>query len=209
MKKRSLSSFKVNKVVAIATLLGFGLGITLFVLLRFIFLSPDVTHYHANFAVFLNNERVTFEGPGYYEEVQSCSSDETSPRGRVHMHQPDNNIAHVHDENVTWGHFFEGLGWALGPETLVTDDQVYVTDDVRTLKFYINGALVDSPYNQVIQNEDQLLISYGENSGDIKAQKAAVGEPVSAEVANTQHDPAACRGSEDSSISARLKNAIW
>lgn len=205
---KQFTNFKVNKKVATGVLLGAVIGVLLLLTVRFIFKKPEITHYHANFAVFIDGKRETFEGPGYYEEVQACSATE-SPRGRTHMHLPDNNIAHVHDKNVTWGHFFESIGWALGLDALVTEDEVYRTTQEKALAFYLNGEEVASPFNEVIGNEDVLVISYGDGSDDLKAQAEAAKKPTPAHTANTQTDPAACRGEEELGFAARLKDAIW
>ena len=208
MKNITVIKRRLDKKITRALLIGILFGAVLFVLIRFIFNSPAPVHYHANFAVFINSTREEFDGPGYYEEVQTCSAT-TSPRGRTHMHQPDNNIAHVHDKNVTWGHFFESIGWALGPNVLATKDAVYQDNDGKKLTFLLNGEDVPSPYNQVIGNEDALLVSYGDNSINLKKEAEAVARPVAAHQANTEKDPAACRGSEELGSSARLKKAIW
>jgi hypothetical protein len=125
------------------------------------------------------------------------------------MHQPDNNVVHVHDKNVTWGHFFESIGWALGSDTLVTTDTVYKTTDQKALTFYLNNKEVASPFDQVIGNEDVLVVSYGDGSANLKTQAQEAKKPTPAHTANIQKDPAACRGSEELSFTTRLKNALW
>lgn len=205
---KSVKNLPINKKIAVSVLIGAVMGVLLLIAVRFIFMKPEITHYHANFAVFIDGKRQEFNGPGYYEEVQACSATE-SPRGRTHMHMPDNNVAHVHDKNVTWGHFFESIGWALGPDALVTDDEVYHSDQKKALIFYLNGKEVASPFNEVIGNEDVLVVSYGDGSADLKKQAEAAKEPTPARTANVQTDPAACRGEEELGIKARLKNAVW
>ncbi len=199
---------KINRNTMLSVLVGIIFGAMLFTLIRFIFNNPAPVHYHANFAVFFDEKREEFSGPGYFEEVQACSATE-SPRGRTHMHQPDNNVVHVHDKNVTWGHFFESLGWALGPDTLVTTNSVYKTTDQKALTFYLNNKEVASPFDQVVGNEDVLVVSYGDGSADLKKQADEAKKPTPADTANVQKDPAACRGSEELSFSTRLKNAVW
>lgn len=208
MKLFKKSSLKLDKKIAISVGVGVVLGAVLFIAVRFIFNNPAPVHFHANFAVFIDGKREEFSGPGYYEEVQACSATE-SPRGRTHMHQPDNNVAHVHDKNVTWGHFFESIGWSLGPDALVTTDSVYRTTDQKALTFYLNNKEVASPFDQVIGNEDVLVISFGDGTADLKNQAQEAKKPTPAHTANIQKDPAACRGSEELSLTSRLKNAIW
>lgn len=199
---------KFSKKIVLAIILGTVVGISLFVSVRLLFNNAEATHYHANFAVFIDGKREEFKSPNFYEEVQACSATMT-PRGRVHMHQPDNNVIHVHDKNVTWGHFFESFGWALGPGALVTDDVTYTSSNGKVLKFLLNDQEVNSPFDQIVGNEDTLLISYDLPTADFKNQFAAAKKPTPASQANTQQDPAACRGNTKPKFSERLKNAIW
>ena len=92
-------------------LIGVIVGLIAFGAYRFVSYDPEHTHYHANFAVVIDNQKEEFESFSYYEELTGCSID-TAPtaKGRVHMHEPENSVVHVHDEAVTWGHFFENLG---------------------------------------------------------------------------------------------------
>ena len=204
---KTISAYITKKNILIVTS-SLIVGALMLTAVRFFFDQPLPTHYHANFAVFIDGKREEFKGPGYYEEVQSCVTLE-NPRNRTHMHMPDNNVVHVHDKFVTWGNFFENIGWALGPDTLVTTNAVYRTQDGKTLTFLLNGKEVTSPYNKMVKDEDTLLISYGDGSADHKQQAEAAKHPTTAHTANVQHDPAACKGAEPLGFKTRLKKALW
>ncbi len=198
----------VDKKVAVTVLIGAIFAFLLMTSARFIFKQPESVHFHANMAVFIDGKRESFAGPGYYEEVEACSATAT-PSGRTHLHMPDNNVVHVHDKNVTWGNFFENIGWAIGPDALVTPQQIYRSDDTKSLTFYLNGEKTDDIFRTVIKSEDILVVSYGDGTADLAQQAEQVQKPTPASLANTQKDPAACRGTEDASIGVRLKKAIW
>jgi hypothetical protein len=85
-------------------------------------------HYHANFAVYINGQQEQFKGMKYYEETaaQTCTLEKIDdPAERAHMHDNVNNVVHVEDHLVTWGNFFQNLGWGLGDDYLKTADNVY------------------------------------------------------------------------------------
>lgn len=198
----------LQKNIFIIFLTGILLGVFLFIAVRFIFNNPASTHFHANFAVLVDGNREEFEGPGYYEEVQACSATE-SPKGRTHMHLPDSNLVHVHDKNVTWGHFFESIGWSMGPDVLASPARVYTSTNEKKLTFVLNGTEVKSPYNQVIVSQDVLLITFSNTTINVTKESDLAKLPTSAQKANKEKDPTACRGSEELGFGARFKKAIW
>src|SRR6185437_6056638 len=121
---------------------GLALGVLVILAIRFFTYKPVQVHYHANFAVYLNGQRQEFKGPQYYQEVAICSStnDITIPQQRAHMHDNINSVVHVHDHAVTWGQFFENLGWYVGPNFIETDSgTLYTENDQDKLHILING----------------------------------------------------------------------
>ena len=188
-------------------LIGLGLGIVLFGLVRFMFLPTQEVHYHANFAVFINGERQQFTGPQYYQEVASCTTQAT-PQGRVHMHYNVSHIVHVHDKLVTWGNFFTVLGWSLHEKSLFDGIHTYTDDQEGHLRFMLNGKPVLSIANEVIQSEDRLLISFGNTDQKTLEQQYAQIESDAGEF-NRKLDPAGCRGIQQTDIWSRLRVAFW
>src|SRR4029078_13418935 len=90
-------------------LLGAGLvlGALIMTAIRFAVYKPNNTHYHADFALYVNGVRDGFKGPRYYEELQSCKdNNSTDPHERTHMHNNINDVVHIHARGVTWSHFF-------------------------------------------------------------------------------------------------------
>jgi hypothetical protein len=190
-------------------LASFLLGILTLIALRFTFVEVKPTHYHANFAVFVNGQREEFKSFAYYEEVASCAGS-LSPKTIVHMHDNVNHVAHVHRPEATWGQFFSNLGWTLGDKVLVTANGTVRADGVdgKKLKFIINGRETGVAANQVINSEDVLLVNYGNE--DIKTLDASYSGLVKdAGDYNKRNDPSACTGSKKPSLVERLKTAVW
>lgn len=157
------------------------------------------THYHANFAVFVDGERVNLAEERYMEDVERCKLDPTAvdPVDRAHLHQLVHDVVHVHHKGVTWGHFFTNIGWTLGDDFLFQDTgERHVAEGDRTLKFFLNGEPVGSIRNRVIETRDRLLISFGTESA-AEALASQFGEVAeTAEAFNQSHfDPGGCSGS--------------
>lgn len=209
---QSLKLFaRTYKTTIMLVSLGFLAGFLWLTSVRFFTLHSPETHYHANFSVYINGVREEFDIGTYYEEVAACTSSyQGNPKGRVHMHDTINDIIHVHDARVTYGHFFQNIGWAVGDEYLVTLENLYQTEGTKKVRYFINNEEVDSVTNRVIGNLDKLLVTYGEKNEDVTAQLANIGN--SAEEKNKYQDPSSCGGLNGAgfdSFGSRLKRATF
>ncbi len=175
---------------------------------RFVLVDQKQVHYHANFALYVNGARDEFKPFTFYEEETSCSSDHDSdPKTRVHIHDQENSVVHVHSAGVTWGHFFANLGYTLGDKVLVTNSGVFVDGQGGTLSFMLNGNSVDLIANTVIGNEDTLLINFGnDDASTLKSRFNKIENKAHAH--NTEDDPATCSGSEAEPFGARFKRTL-
>jgi hypothetical protein len=148
--------------------------------------NPPV-HEHADFAVFLNGERLNFDDERYF------SDEETSLAPDVHIHPGRPNVVHKHRQNVNWGTFFASLGMTLEDDHFVdADGNTYANGAGGTLKFYINGVQIDSLKHERISDLDRILITYGtEDAEALAAQIAAVGDEacIPSEKCDARIDP--------------------
>lgn len=205
------SLFGRHKTMLVILFIGFLGGFLWLTGIRFFLAQPKETHYHANFAVYINGQREEFKDFTYYEEVAACTSAYVNnPKGRVHMHDAKNDVIHVHDTRVTYGNFFENIGWALGEDFIATRERVYQNDQTNQVTYILNGERVDSIAPRVIGNLDRLLISYGPASADTNGQFASVAR--TAEEVNKYQDPASCGGlggAGHNSFGSKLKRATF
>lgn len=187
-------------------IIGVLIGILGLLVIRFATYNPETTHYHANFAVYINGQREQFKDPSYYEEVKICDLGGSTPQSRTHMHDEENGVVHVHDKAVTWGQFFENLGWMIGPDFIRTRSTLYTTDATHQLNIMLNGedlTGITNLTNQVIDDKDRLLISYGPADSKL-LDKEYQTVPDDAGVYDTRNDPSSCGGSGTPTVSDRL-----
>lgn len=197
-----------NKRAIIAGLVGLFLGALIILGIRFVSYEPEKTHYHANFAVYVNGAKEQFKSPKYYEEteVTACTLEPVdSPKERAHMHGNVNDVVHVEDQLVTWGHFMQNLGWGLGDDYIKTADSIYSVNEQDKLVFILNGKPVENIADQIIQDKDQLLVSYG-SSSDSKIKEQYKSVPATAAKYNTAKDPAGCGAASEVKMSDRIRN---
>ncbi len=168
-------------------------------------------HYHANWAVFVEGKRLDLTGARYMEDVFQCMVDPShqTPEGRVHMHEGNQDVVHVHDAGVTWGHLTANLGFGIGDDYLYTDSGRFESGAGKSLKFVRNEAPVPTIRNLLIGDGDRLVISYGLESIEevVATQYPIVG--ADAHHYNQMPDPASCAGAVEESTGDRLRRAFW
>jgi hypothetical protein len=197
-----------NKRIIIAGVVGLLLGALIILGIRFVTYKPEVVHYHANFAVYVNGVKEQFKALKYYEEteVTACTLEPVdSPKERAHMHGNVNDVVHVEDHLVTWSHFMQNLGWSLGDDYLKTADAIYPVSEQKKLVFILNGKPVENIADQIIQDKDKLLISYGTaTSSQLQEQYKSI--PATAGTYDTSKDPAGCGAGGEVKMSDRIRN---
>lgn len=203
----------LNRGLGAGLAAGIVLGILLIGLARFAFAPwQHPVHFHANWALFVDGQRVDLSDARYMEDVMACAAgDQVFPEERVHMHNGEDHVVHVHHEGVSWGHFFQNLGFAASRDVLVLDDgRTLVADgDGRTLKYIINGIAVDDVVSRMIRPRDRLLVSYGPESADevLATQFEQVAQD--AHIYDEMDDPSTCAGATHLHTGDRLRRAFW
>ena len=198
---------------------GVVLGILALAAFRFATVAPPaVTHHHANWAVFVNGERLDLTDERFMQDVAACRADPGAirPVDRIHMHDGNADVVHVHHPASTWGHLLTNLGMALGEDFLFTaDGERYFAGDTipgegrASLVFVRNGIQLPSLHGEAVRSEDRVVIAYG-----VQTSEEVVGElfPQVADDAaehNERADPGACMGShEPEGLGARLRRAF-
>lgn len=190
------------------------LGVLLLGAVRFAFAPlPEAVHHHANFAVFVDGERLDLSGERYMEDVAACaaSGENLRPQDRIHLHNGDQDVVHVHHVGTTWGHLFANLGLGLGDDYLVLDDgrRFFGGEDERTLKFVIDGREVLDLANRPVASGDRVLVSVGLESVDEALSEQFPQVAANATEFNEISDPAGCAGAHAWTFADRLRHAFW
>ncbi|MEM6997355.1 MAG: hypothetical protein AAF413_00425 [Patescibacteria group bacterium] len=189
----------------------FLLGFLWAVSLRFMLVGPNVTHYHADFALYIDGERDQLESFVFYEEIAACSDAySNNPASRVHLHDNISTLVHVHDEAATWSHLFSNLGYGLTENTVETEAGVHSDNDAKQLRFVLNGKIVRGVANSTIGDLDQLVVDYSNDSEEVLLSRYTELQGLAqAAEANTKSDPSTCSGqTADEGFFDRLKRTI-
>lgn len=166
-------------------------------------------HYHANIALVIDGKKVDLNDPRYMEETTQCAIDPTKqrPEDRTHFHENNGDLVHVHAAWVTWGHLLSNIGWAFGQDHIVDDKgKMYQKNSSKSVRFVINGKLVDNQFNRLIASEDRLLVDYGDLSDEALMKTEFPKVAATAHEANQKDDPVSCGGSTWNDLLKRIQD---
>lgn len=108
-------------------------------------------HEHAAFAVKINGEKLDFSQPKYQVRSQY-----------IHVENNDGNTLHRHATGVPVGEFFRSLGMNVSDSCFTLENKTnYCSNGNSNLEFYINGNKTNSIANYVFNDDDRILIVYG------------------------------------------------
>ena len=141
-----------------------------------------------------------------YEEVEMCTEDNTiKPSESAHMHDMVSDVVHVEDQAVTWGQFFQNIGYGIGEDYIALPQKIYQENDQDKITFILNGNKTFDITNRVIGDKDRLIVDFGSTS-KTDPQKEYDQDPATAGKYDTTQDPKSCSGHDQSGFRGRMMN---
>jgi len=127
-------------------------------------------HVHSSMLVKLHGDTFDFSGPAY--QIKSSW---------IHFEAQDGATIHRHATGVTLGWLFETIGIGLDDECYTFKgtggDRVFCSNEEYSLKFFVNHQPVPNLTDYIFEDEDKILISYGEETQEqIDSQLAELDE---------------------------------
>ncbi len=111
-------------------------------------------HIHASVLVKIFGDKFDFSTPNY--QIQTSW---------IHFENSDGDTIHRHSSGVELEFMFNSMKIALDDKCFVfPDGRQFCTNEDYSLKFYVNGQKVDDIRYYVVQEDDRILISYGNES---------------------------------------------
>jgi hypothetical protein len=115
-------------------------------------------HEHAAFLVKVNGQNIDFSQPQY--QVQS---------DYIHVENGDGTTLHRHATNVTFVDFLKSVKMDIDKKNnclTFTNGTEYCDDDNNKLRTFINGNSTGSISDYVLNNNDRLLVIYGNETDE-------------------------------------------
>ncbi len=108
-------------------------------------------HVHASMLVRIFGDKFDFSGPAF--QIKSSW---------IHFEGQDGTTIHRHSTGVTTGYLFETLGITIDDQCYIfPDGREFCTNEDYSLKFYVNHQQVSDIRDYVFEDEDRILITYG------------------------------------------------
>ena len=108
-------------------------------------------HIHASLLVKIFGDKFDFSTPNYQVKTSW-----------IHFENSDGDTIHRHSTGVELDFLFNSMNIAVDDKCFVfPDGRQFCTNEDYSLKFYINQKQVDDIRNYIVQEDDRLLISYG------------------------------------------------
>ena len=108
-------------------------------------------HEHASILVVIFGDRFDFSGPSF--QIQNRW---------IHFEAQDGTTIHRHSSGVTTGYLFETLDIEVSEECYVfPDGREFCTNEDFVLRYFVNGEQVDSINDYVFDDQDRILVTYG------------------------------------------------
>ena len=114
-------------------------------------------HEHAAFLVKVNGQNIDFSQPQY--QVQS---------DYIHVENGDGTTLHRHATNVTFVDFLKSVKMDIDKNNCLTftNGTEYCDDENNKLRTFINGNSTGSISDYVLNNDDRLLVIYGNETDE-------------------------------------------
>jgi hypothetical protein len=118
---------------------------------------PKEVHVHADFRMYINDERIRFTDAKYQSEVGRKLAD------YIHFHDGSDEVIHRHANGITLAAFFDSLGLKL-TNTCVTLDTgtSYCRGDDGELMLIVNGLPVHDIEHYILADNDRILLYFGD-----------------------------------------------
>ena len=108
-------------------------------------------HEHASLLVRIFDDKFDFSVPTY--QIKSSW---------IHFEESDGTTIHRHASGVTLDYLFGSLNIGIDSECYsFPDGRQFCTNEDYSLKYYLNHQLVDDINDYVIQDDDRILITFG------------------------------------------------
>tara|TARA_Y100000996_G_scaffold280764_1_gene221485 strand:+ start:1256 stop:1855 length:600 start_codon:yes stop_codon:yes gene_type:complete len=111
-------------------------------------------HIHASMLVKIFGDKFDFSTPNYQVKTSW-----------IHFENSDGETIHRHSTGVELEYMFNSMKIALDDKCFVfPDGRQFCTNEDYSLKFFVNQQRVDDLRNYIVQENDRILITYGNES---------------------------------------------
>ncbi len=140
--------------------------------------NPDPNHTHADFAVWIQDQRVNFARPEFMSGVSTDESTHPTEglRKYLHLHDGNGNVIHRHKPGLTLAEFFASVGMEFTATCFRTGPDMQSCDGGvdGTFRMFVNGNELPPDPAYVFTDEDAILLTFDTDPAAIPAKLNAL-----------------------------------
>lgn len=132
--------------------------------------NADDVHVHSDFVVYLDGTHYDLTDDKYQTEGDHLL------HKSIHLHDNVDEVIHRHDFDITLSDFFSSLGFTLTNDS-ITDDagNQFASDTDNELLVFVNDERIAEPATYVNQEEDKILVYFGNKNDSEKITELLLG----------------------------------
>ncbi len=118
-------------------------------------------HIHADIKVYVNGKALNFASPKYYMKSSLLHLDDNQNL------MDASGVLHMHATSVPLWVFFKSIGMDFSKDCITLENNEKLCNgENKKIKFYVNGMVNNYFENYVFADNDKILFSYGNESGE-------------------------------------------
>ncbi len=175
--------------------------------------EEEDVHFHANFAIFTNGQKLDFSDQKFMH-IESCANDDSNDDhsakvfgDRIHLEDGVGDVAHIHDSGVVWGDLMLYLRSKVTADGIYFDGKKIAVGNNQKITYYINGQAVEGFEQRDIRSNDTLLIVLGDKRSKVVEDSKAELNKLTAELSNRSEEFNMSGSEEDCGGSVEL--SFW
>lgn len=111
--------------------------------------------WQAGIAIFVNGLPINLRDGKYHNLSEKAFLTNQNP-----------GVVFIKKTDVTWGDFFKSLNIGLTQDCVFQGSREQLCEDeLNSIKYFVNGQRIYSPFSRVISDSDRMLVSYGSETG--------------------------------------------
>ena len=142
--------------------------------------NPDPNHTHADFAVWIEGERMDFSAAKYMSSQEPGGEDHEKHGHKhdyLHLHDGIGHVVHRHKPGLSVGEFFASLGFRMELTCVVLDTKKRVCNQgEKQWRMYVHRELQSFDPGYVFADTDKILLTYGSGGDQVARELATMTE---------------------------------
>lgn len=139
-------------------------------------INPDPNHTHADFAVWMNGEKIDFNKEAFMSGSSEDKTHEGAHHPYLHLHDSNGQVIHRHKPGLTLNEFFRSIGVRFTVRCFKMATGEPCLNDERPLRMFVNGEERLPEPDYIFEDTDHILITDSDDAAALENQLEALSD---------------------------------